>query len=63
MPKPVPTKDSPSQGRRITQEMYDEMLNEYYAERGWDADGVVRPETRERLGLDGLLVETPGGSQ
>lgn len=28
-----------------------EMLPKYYAARGWDADGQIKPETRERLGL------------
>ncbi|MBP7519175.1 MAG: aldehyde ferredoxin oxidoreductase family protein [Leptothrix sp. (in: Bacteria)] len=27
------------------------MLPEYYAIRGWDSDGQIKPETRERLGL------------
>ncbi|BDI05295.1 aldehyde ferredoxin oxidoreductase family protein [Sphaerotilus microaerophilus] len=27
------------------------MLPEYYAIRGWDGDGQIKPETRERLGL------------
>ncbi|HEX5784636.1 MAG TPA: aldehyde ferredoxin oxidoreductase C-terminal domain-containing protein, partial [Burkholderiaceae bacterium] len=28
-----------------------EMLPKYYDVRGWNADGTVKPETRERLGL------------
>ncbi len=28
-----------------------EMLPKYYAVRGWNADGTVKPETRQRLGL------------
>ncbi|MBL8314829.1 MAG: aldehyde ferredoxin oxidoreductase family protein [Rubrivivax sp.] len=28
-----------------------EMLPKYYAARGWDADGQVKPDTRTRLGL------------
>ena len=28
-----------------------EMLPKYYAARGWDADGKLKPETRSRLGL------------
>ena len=28
-----------------------EMLPKYYAVRGWNADGTLKPETRERLGL------------
>jgi aldehyde:ferredoxin oxidoreductase len=41
----------PIKGQRLTIEMYDEMLDEYYGERGWDSDGVVRRETIEKLGL------------
>lgn len=29
----------------------DEMIPKYYDLRGWDADGQLKPETRERLGL------------
>jgi aldehyde:ferredoxin oxidoreductase len=32
----------------------DEMLPEYYAVRGWDADGVPTSSTRERLGIRAL---------
>ena len=28
-----------------------EMLPKYYAARGWNADGTLKPETRTRLGL------------
>jgi aldehyde:ferredoxin oxidoreductase len=28
-----------------------EMLPKYYAARGWNADGTLKPETRQRLGL------------
>ena len=31
--------------------MLAEMLPKYYAARGWDADGQLKPETRSRLGL------------
>jgi aldehyde:ferredoxin oxidoreductase len=27
------------------------MIDEYYEHHGWDASGVPRPETLERLGL------------
>jgi len=56
-----PIQSGPIQGKRITREMYNEMLDEYYGERGWDADGVVTKQTRERLGLGELLGEAPGG--
>jgi aldehyde:ferredoxin oxidoreductase len=42
----------PTKGRILTAEMYGVMLDEYYAARGWDADGVVTVETRRRLDLE-----------
>ena len=45
----------PTKGRILTSEMYAVMLDEYYAARGWDKDGVPTPETVRRLGLDELL--------
>ncbi len=33
---------------------FDAMLDRYYALRGWDGDGIPRPETLRRLGLDDL---------
>ena len=29
----------------------DKMLPEYYEARGWDSEGVLKADTRERLGL------------
>jgi len=34
-------------GERVTQAMLDTMLDEYYALRGWTADGVP---TKEKMG-------------
>jgi aldehyde:ferredoxin oxidoreductase len=45
----------PAEGRMLTEDMYAEMLDEYYAERGWDSNGVVKRETIEALGLSDLL--------
>lgn len=45
----------PIKGQKLTAEMYDQMLDEYYAERGWDMDGVVTRETIEKLGLSEFL--------
>jgi aldehyde:ferredoxin oxidoreductase len=45
----------PIKGQKLTAQMYDRMLDEYYAERGWDEDGVVKTETIEKLGLSELL--------
>jgi aldehyde:ferredoxin oxidoreductase len=45
-----------TQGRILTEEMYAEMLDEYYAARGWDSNGVVKPETAKRVGLPELVA-------
>jgi aldehyde:ferredoxin oxidoreductase len=47
--------DGPTQGRILTEEMYDVMLRDYYSLRGWDADGVVTDETRAKWGLTEML--------
>ena len=41
----------PIKGQTLTAQMYDEMLDEYYTERGWDTKGVVKQETVKKLGL------------
>jgi aldehyde:ferredoxin oxidoreductase len=46
----------PIKGKYLTVEMYNEMLDEYYEERGWDRDGVPKDETIKRLKLDTLLL-------
>ena len=46
--------DGPAKGRVLTREMYEVMLNEYYAVRGWDKEGVPTQETLRKLGLDEL---------
>lgn len=38
-------------GWRITQEDFEQLLDEYYAVRGWDYDGIPTGDTLERLGL------------
>lgn len=45
----------PTEGRILTQKMYEVMLDEYYEARGWDEDGVPTPQTIRRMGLDDLL--------
>ena len=50
----IPT--GPTRGRILTDEMYAVMLDEYYQARGWDEDGVPRPETVRQLGLEELLA-------
>jgi len=46
----------PIEGKYLTGEMYNEMLDEYYDERGWDREGVPKNETIKRLNLDTLLL-------
>jgi aldehyde:ferredoxin oxidoreductase len=46
----------PTRGRILTEEMYGRMLDEYYRERGWDADGVPTTATVAGLGLAGLAA-------
>jgi aldehyde:ferredoxin oxidoreductase len=46
--KKEPAKTGPAKG---LVNGLDKMLPEYYALRGWDANGVPTPQTRERLGL------------
>ncbi len=48
----------PLEGRIVSREMQDEMLDRYYALRGWSEDGVPLPETLQRLGLH-CLTATP----
>jgi aldehyde:ferredoxin oxidoreductase len=40
-------------GKSIDREKFKQMLDEYYELHGWDEDGLPRPETLEKLGLDG----------
>ena len=39
-------------GRKIDREKFKKMLDEYYEYHGWDENGVPRPETLKRLGID-----------
>ncbi|MEM2810711.1 MAG: aldehyde ferredoxin oxidoreductase C-terminal domain-containing protein [Candidatus Korarchaeum sp.] len=38
--------------RGITEEEQERFLDLYYEVRGWDGEGVPRPETLRQLGLD-----------
>ena len=39
-------------GRKLDREKFKKMIDEYYELHGWDENGVPRPETLEKLGLD-----------
>jgi aldehyde:ferredoxin oxidoreductase len=51
--QPIPS--GPAKGHVLTAEMYDIMLNEYYAQRGWDQNGVPTSDTVEKLGIAELV--------
>jgi aldehyde:ferredoxin oxidoreductase len=46
-----PIKAGASRGQLISQKDLDEMLDEYYAERGWDKNGTPIPAKLKELGL------------
>jgi aldehyde:ferredoxin oxidoreductase len=48
--EPVP--EGPSEGKAVTVEMLDSMLDEYYEYRGWTVDGIPGAEKIKELGLD-----------
>ena len=43
--------NGPVEGHFISDQMLDMMLDEYYAVRGWDSQGIPQPETLQKLGL------------
>ena len=43
--------------RALTREMLDTMLDEYYALRGWDREGIPTPETLDKLDLGDVTRE------
>ena len=49
MEEPLP--EGTTKGQVVTKEMLDEMLDEYYALRGWDKNGVPTEEKLKELGL------------
>lgn len=51
--------DGPNQGHCISLQEIDTLLDEYYAKRGWDQNGIPRPETLKRFGLDHVAESMP----
>jgi aldehyde:ferredoxin oxidoreductase len=49
MVKPLP--DGVAKGKVITKRILDKMLDEYYALRGWDKNGIPKKEKLKELGL------------
>jgi aldehyde:ferredoxin oxidoreductase len=50
--EPTPVGLPVARGKKIDREQFKKMIDEYYELHGWDKDGVPRPETLEKLGLD-----------
>jgi aldehyde:ferredoxin oxidoreductase len=46
-----PIKAGASKGQIISQAALDEMLDEYYAARGWDKNGTPTPAKLKELGI------------
>ena len=51
MTKPLEA-GGPADGNAISEEGFQEMLDEYYQLRGWTAEGVPTEQTVERLDID-----------
>ncbi len=56
--EPVP--DGPNQGHCLTREELDILLDEYYAARGWDGNGIPTGETLRQMGLSDVAEELAG---
>ncbi len=49
MDEPIP--DGPNQGHCISRPEVDQLLNDYYAARGWDENGIPTPKKLKEVGL------------
>lgn len=56
-----PLPEGPFEGQRITLQDLDQLLDEYYAVRGWDSSGKPTDQKLKTLGLDQMpaLVQAP----
>jgi aldehyde:ferredoxin oxidoreductase len=50
--EPLPT--GPYKGRTVKKKVFEEEKNEYYEAVGWDKNGLPKPETLRKLGLEGV---------
>jgi aldehyde:ferredoxin oxidoreductase len=57
MSEPVP--DGPNQGHCISRKEVDILLDEYYAMRGWDSNGLPKVETLQAMGLADVAASMP----
>jgi len=53
----MPENSGPQKGKRLTNEMLDTMLDEYYTLRGWDKSGRPTRNTLERLDMKDVADE------
>jgi aldehyde:ferredoxin oxidoreductase len=50
-----PLPDGPTKGIKISKEVFDQMLDEYYELRGWDENGIPTQAKLSELGLGECL--------
>lgn len=50
--EPTPAGLDVARGKKLDREKFKKMIDEYYEQHGWDENGVPKPETLRRLGLD-----------
>ncbi len=60
MEDPIPS--GVARGHRITKEMHDKLLDDYYRERGWDGEGRPTREKLLELGLEDVARDLWGGA-
>ena len=53
--EPIPSGDA--KGKKMTVEQINQLLDEYYAARGWDKDGNPTAELLKDLGLDNVIED------
>jgi aldehyde:ferredoxin oxidoreductase len=58
-----PESSGPAAGRTLTRTMTNRMIQEYYALRGWDTEGVPTKRTLENLGLTRVAQDLHCGIQ
>ena len=51
--------EGPAAGKELTREMLRSMVEEYYALRGWNPEGVPTAETLDRLGMGDISQQLP----
>ena len=52
-----PLPEGPLAGTKLDKEKYDQLLSEYYKQRGWDENGVPTKSALANLGLDDVASE------